>query len=190
MLILLGRHVNPERWEYDDIAINLIQHHGYVFEHLNTTYHSYVYPVYVFLTAAFHLLTNRNYFVLELFQIFLSAFTCYFIYSISEIIFNKKVGLLAAILVATHPGLIVYSTKLSEVTLTIFLLSWTFLLIFTLDWLKIRNNVFLGFLIGIGILTRPLAAFFLPVYALYVWFSAQNKRVFFRVILPVFLARP
>ena len=44
-LILLGRHVNPERWEYDYIAVNLIQHHGYVFWHLNTTYHTYAYPV-------------------------------------------------------------------------------------------------------------------------------------------------
>ena len=187
-LILLGRHVNPERWEYDYIAVNLIQHHGYVFWHLNTTYHTYAYPVYALLTAVFHLLTNYNYFILELFQISLSAFSCYFIYLISEIIFDKKTGLIAAILVATHPGLIVYSTKLSEVTLIIFLLSLTFLLILKLDMLKVRNNILLGLLIGIGMLTRPLAVFFLPVYGLYAWFSAQRKRVFFRVISVVSLS--
>lgn len=176
VLIVLDRHVNPEKWEYDSIALSLIHHSGYVYNHLGTTYRSFGYPMYPLLTAASHLLTNQNYLILEIFQILLSTITCYFIYSIARIIFNQKTGLVSFILTATHPGLIIYATKLSEVTLIIFLLSLTFFLIFTLGWSRIRDNIFIGFLIGVGMLTRPLALFFLPVYYLYIWLSSHKPK--------------
>ncbi|MEK7746869.1 MAG: glycosyltransferase family 39 protein, partial [Elusimicrobiota bacterium] len=184
-LFLLGRHNTPEVWEYDTIALNMIQQKGYIFNYLNTTYHSYIYPVYPFLTALSHLITGRNYFVLEIFQIILSAVTCYFIYLIAKLIFNQKVGLLSSFLVALHPGLIVYSTKLHELTLVIFLLTVIFWLIISLDYSKVYNNIFTGILIGIGVLTRPTFVFFLPVYFSYIWLNSKRFKYALKAILAV-----
>ena len=186
-LFLLGRHITPEVWEYDTIALNIIQQKGYSFNHLNATYHSYVYPVYPFLTALSHLITGRNYFALEIFQIILSAAACYFIYLIAKLIFNQKVGLLSSFLVALHPGLIVYSTKLHELTLVVLFLTVIFWLIASLDYSKVYNNIFIGILIGIGVLTRPTFVFFLPVYFLYIWLHSKRFKYALKAIAAVTL---
>ena len=71
-LFLLKRHITPQRWEYDDIAINLIRQKAYVVEHLHTAYRSFGYPFYSYFCAFFHRLTNYNYLLLTLLQIFIS----------------------------------------------------------------------------------------------------------------------
>lgn len=182
-LFLLGRHISPEVWEYDAIALNIIQQKGYSFNYLNTVYHSYVYPVYPFLTALSHLITGRNYFILEICHIILSAATCYFVYLIGKLIFNQKVGLLSSFLVAMHPGLVVYSTKLHELTLVVFLITFIFWLITSLDYRKVYNNIFISTLIGIGVLTRPTFIFFLPVYFLYIWLDSKRFKYALKAIL-------
>lgn len=186
-LFLLGRHITPEVWEYDTIALNIIQQKGYSFNYLNTIYHSYVYPVYPFLTALSHLITGRNYFVLEVFQIILSVLTCYFVYLIGKLIFSRKVGLLSSFLVALHPGLIVYSTKLHELTLVVFLITIIFWLMISLDYAKAYNNIIISILIGAGILTRPTFIFFLPAYFLYVWLNSKRFKCALKTILAVAL---
>lgn len=182
-LFLLGRHITPEVWEYDAIALNIIQQKGYSFNYLNTVYHSYVYPVYPFLTALSHLITGKNYFVLEICHVILSAATCYFVYLIGKLIFNQKVGLLSSFLVAIHPGLVVYSTKLHELTLVVFLITFIFWLIISLDYRKVYNNIFISILIGIGVLTRPTFIFFLPVYFLYIWLDSKRFKSALKAIL-------
>lgn len=186
-LFLLGRHITPEVWEYDTIALNIIQQKGYSFNHLNTTYHSYVYPMYPILTAFSHLITGRNYFVLEIFQIILSVAACYFIYLIAKSIFNHKVGLLSSFLVALHPGLIVYSTKLHELTIVVLLFTVILWLIISLDYSKVYNNIFIGILIGIGVLTRPTFVFFLPVYFLYIWLHGKRFKYALKAVAAVTL---
>ncbi len=143
-LFILGRNVTPEVWEYDTIALNIIQKKEYVIDQLNTTYHSLGYPLYPILCSIFHILTQRNYFILEIFQVILSVTTCYFVYLIAGKIYNKKVAYLSSFLVAVHPGLIVYSTKMHELTLVIFLITLIFWLILILDWAKTYNNFLIG----------------------------------------------
>lgn len=187
-LLLLGRHISPEVWEYDETALNLLQNKGYVTNNLNTPYYSLTYPVFVALTAISHFLTNRNYFILEIFQIILAAITCYFIYLLGKRIFNKEVGLLSSFLVAMHPGLIVYSTKLHELTLVAFMIILTFWLILILDWKKNFNNILIGCLIGLGSLTRPSLMLFLPIYFVYILLSSKSIKTTLRALLIVSLS--
>lgn len=187
-IIILGRHINPELWEYDDIAINLIQQKAYVIKHLNTVYRSFGYPFYSFFSAFFHLLTKRNYLALEIIQIILSVASCFLIYLIAKRIFNKKVALLSLFMTATHPGLIVYTTKIHELTLVVFFVLLIFLLITSLNYDKIRNNIIIGILMGVGILTRPSIIFFVPLYFIYLWLSRQKLRNIFKAWLITSLA--
>ena len=175
-LFLLGRHVSPETWEYNTIALNLIHKKGYLFHWNNTDYHSHAYPLYPMLTALSHILTGENYFILELCHILLSVATCYFIYAIGKKIFDERIGLLSAFLAALHPGLIVYATKLHELTLVVFLINLIFWYIAYSNQGKVRTAVLIGTLIGAGMLTRPTFLFFLPAYGTYLWISSKTRK--------------
>lgn len=192
-IILLGRHINPESWELNDIALNMIHGRGYVLDWFNTVYHSHSYPLYAVILALFHMVTHENYLVLEIFNAALSSALCYVIFLIARRIFNERVGLLSAFLAAMHPGLIVYATKIHELTLVAFLMAFIIWLMISLDKYKPSHNFFTGCLIGIGILARPTFIFFFPVYFVYLWISSKefNKAfksaaiVFFAVILVI-----
>ena len=169
----LERHINPEVWENDYIALNIINGGGHVFQRFNTTYYS-GYPGYTAICAIFHFLTGQNYFFLLLFQIVLAVIVCYIVYRMAEKIFSEKVGFVASFVVAIHPGLIVYSTKIHEQTLTVFFITIIFWLILYLDKTKMFNNVIMGALIGFGMLIRPEIVLFLPVYFIYLWLSSKD----------------
>lgn len=166
-IVLLGRHIRPEVWEYNDIALNILSGKGYLYRLFNTDYYSFGYPAYSYISAAFHFLTKENYFALEIFQAALSAWTCYFVFLIAKKLFNSKTGLLAAFLAAVHPGSIIYSSKIHELTLVAFLITAVFWMIISMDIRKASDNMLIGLVIGLGILTRPTFIFILPVYLLY-----------------------
>jgi 4-amino-4-deoxy-L-arabinose transferase-like glycosyltransferase len=187
-LFLLGRHLKPELWEYNTIALNIIHNKTYVIKWLNTDYRSFGYPLYPMLSATFHFLTKENYFVLGMFQLMLSVLSCYLLYLITKRIFDSVTAVISFFLLAIHPGLIVYSTKMHELTLVVFLAVLTFLLMISLDRRRLRNNIFLGLAIGIGTLTRPLLIFFLPVYFIYITFLYAPFKNRPKTIFVVFLA--
>ncbi|MFA6142097.1 MAG: glycosyltransferase family 39 protein [Candidatus Omnitrophota bacterium] len=187
-IFLLGRHINPESWEFNDIALNIIHGRGYVFDWLNTQYHSFGYPLYPFLLAISHTITHENYFILEIFNAVVSCATCYVIYLIAGRIFNKRVGLLSAFLTATHPGLIVYATKIHEFTLVTFLTVLIIWSMIRLNTKKAMHNFYIGSIIGIGVLTRPTFIFFFPAYFVYLWVSSRDFKNVSRNAAIAFLA--
>lgn len=175
-LFALGRHISPERWEYDQIALNLLHGKGYLMHWLNTDYRSFVYPVYPFLTALSHLVTGQNYFILELLHIILSVGLCWLVYLTGTTLFEERSGLLASFLTAVHPGLIVYSTKLHELTLVAFLISLIAYVIASRGVGNRANDMMMGLLIGIGALTRPTLIFFIPAVAAHLFLSKKRSR--------------
>lgn len=170
------------------MATNILLGKGYIYSHHNTVYHSFGYPVYPLLCAFFHFITNRNYFILEIFQIILSVTTCYFIYLIAKKIYNEKIGLLSLFLTAAHPGIIIYSTKIHELTLVLFFTAAIFWYIISLDCTKFYTNIFIGSLIGIGTLTRPSLIFFMPAYFVYLWLSSNRAGNIFKALAVVSLS--
>lgn len=166
-IFILRRHLLPEFWEYDQIAKNIIAGKGYVFSHLNTEYWALGYPLYPFFSSVIYSLTNNNYFVLELFNVLLSGFISYFIYRISKQLFDEQVGLLSAFIVAIHPGLIIYATKLHELVLVNFFACLIFWYSISCDIKRIRTDIIIGILVGIASLLRPTMVFFYPLFLLY-----------------------
>ncbi|MHC4122706.1 MAG: ArnT family glycosyltransferase [Planctomycetota bacterium] len=165
-IFILGSHITPEVWEYDEIAQNIMGEKGYVFNHLHAEYRALGYPLYPVISALVYAITHNNYFALELLNVIASAFIVYLIFKISAKIYGRKAGLLSAFLVATHPGLIVYSTKLHELTLVVFFACFIFWYIISRDMERMRSNVIIGLVTGLSILLRPTLIFFLAVYLL------------------------
>lgn len=155
---------NPQTWEYDTIADNILKGHGYQMEHLGAVHYSQAPPLYAFVCAGIYALTNHSYLAVQLFQIILSCFIVLTVYAIGNTVFNKTIGLLAAFLVTFHPGLIVYAIwKIHPLNLDSLLI-----LLVILGFLKTRVELFswkvflLGAVTGLAILTRPTIALFLP----------------------------
>jgi len=187
-ILMLGRHLNPQVWEYDIIALNIIRGNGYLYPHFNTLYHSLGYPLYPALCALFHYITRQNYFIIELFQAALSAGACYFIYRIGDRLFGGPAGLLAAMLTAVHPGLIIYSTSMHELSLVVFLITAAIWQAISSDWAKPSSNIITGAIAGLGILARPTFLFFLPAYCVFLWASSKNFKTVIRPAATVCVA--
>lgn len=174
VLFMLGRHINPELWEYDIIARNILSGKGYLMHWFNTDYHSFAYPLYPYFSAAFLFVFKHNYFAVELTEIALSSGACFFIYAITKKVFDERVAFLSSFLVAAHPGLIIYSTKVHEFNLVVFFLAFGFWAMLHFDRNKVSYHMLMGAITGIGILLRPSFLFFFIAYAIYA-FSAHKK---------------
>lgn len=164
----LGRIARPDVWEYDLLALNMLHGKGYIYEGLfNTDYLSYAYPLYPALTALSHMITGGNYLVLGVMHVLLSTAICWVVYMIGRKMFGEVPGLIAAALTAFHPGLIVYSTKLHELTLTSFMMAGIFLLMISGKGVSVRRAALVGALSGLGAMVRPTFIMFLPAYLIY-----------------------
>ncbi len=175
-IFFLGKNVTPEPYEYNVLALNILHGKGYIYDFLNTEQRTFCYPGYSYLIAFFHWITHENYFVLEMFQVAVSVIACGIIYLIAKKIFDDKVALVAAFLAALHPGLIIYTTKIHDLSFVVLLISLILWLIISLNPDKAGHNILIGALIGLGTLTRPTLIFFISVYFFYHWFSSKSRK--------------
>ena len=175
-IFLLGKDVKPELYEYNTLALNIIHGKGYIYHFMNTDHRTFCYPGYSYLIAFIHWLTHENYLILELFQVLLSVISCALLYLVASRLFGKKVGLLAAFLMAMHPGLVIYTTKIHDLSFVVLIITLIFWLMLKLEPGRLINNVLIGIVIGVGVLTRPTLIFFLPVYFFYHYFRSKNLK--------------
>jgi len=166
-VLILDRHINPEKWEYDFIALNILSGKGYVFNHLGTNYYLFgSSPLYVYIELLVHSLSNVNYFVLELVQTAFASIAIIPLFYLSKYIFNEKTAMISGLLYCFHPGLIVYTTKIHELHLVVFFVVFILYLLICQGH-KLRYFLAAGFLIGLGVLLRPTIILIIPCYSIY-----------------------
>ena len=175
-ILALGRHKTPDVWEYDTIAVNMLQGNGYLIGWLNTDYRSLGYPLYPVFCAAILYLTRHSYVAIELAQAVMVALTCYLVYMIATKVFDERSALFASFLTALHPGLIVYATRIHELTCVVFFITLLAMLMCVCDREKISSAALVGFITGLGILLRPTLLLFLPAYGLYIYLASRSAR--------------
>lgn len=187
-------YIHPQAWEYEDIATNILNGHGFTYSHLGgVAYRSFIQPLYPFLCAAIYFLTNHSYLALLLTQSFISASICFIIFRIAITIFdNKNIAIFSALLYAFHPSLIIYTAELHPLFLDTFFISLT-----VLAFLKagkdcsLNNVIFTGIVSGLCILTRSTIALFLPIGIIWLFMiQGDYKRYvvkYFLIILIAFL---
>ena len=168
-LVLDGfRH--PHLEEYDLIARNMLAGRGFTYPHHGITYFSYIAPLPAWLSAASYWLTGSLALHMAL-QILAGALLAVAAALLARRIFGGTAAMLAAgVLVAVHPGLIVYSASRAH--------SLPFdALLFTLAVLQaIRvaerpthlRAATLGLVVGLGILSRATVLLALPVAAAWI----------------------
>lgn len=178
-------HSGIQVFEYEEVALNLLQGKGFFFEANNAIQRASIGPVYPVLCALIYFLFGHHTFLIILLQIALNAATCALVFFLTKRFFGSKCAYLAAILVALHPGLIIYSsTKLHSLSFYSFLICSSFFLLATcLKGCRAGHKIILGLCTGLCVLDR---ATFLPFFILawlWVFYYSENKKEAKKIIL-------
>jgi hypothetical protein len=141
---------NPRVWEVERIATNLAQNHAFLYKHEGTIYRAYAEPMWPFVAAAVYVVTGHSRMAMVLLQIAIASITVWLTGRLaSSATGDAAAGLIAALLMAIHPGFISYSSVLHPLTFDTFFFVAAALAIITRRWYAAAA------LIGLGALTRP-----------------------------------
>lgn len=161
----LGHFTNPEPWEYEEVANNLLAGRGFLYEHFGVVYRAYVMPIYPLLCAAIYSVTYHSHAILLLLQCLVSAGACLLVRSLGRLALkDSRAADCGAWLLAFHPGLIVYASRLHPLTLD--MLSFLAVLwawIYFVRWPSLGAAMYAGVSGGIAMLSRGTIALFLLV---------------------------
>lgn len=156
---------HPEVSEYDLIARNLLEGRGFSYPHLNITYYSYIAPLPAWTSAASYWLSG-SLAVAMLLQIVAGTLLAVVTAMIAGRLFGTWAAALAAgLLVALHPGLVVYSAvKMHSLALdALFFTAALFQSFRVSERPTIRRAIGLGVIVGIGALSRATILVLLPI---------------------------
>jgi 4-amino-4-deoxy-L-arabinose transferase-like glycosyltransferase len=156
---------HPELNEYNSLARAMVRGQGFVYGHIDVLYYSYAPPLYSWLSAASYKAAG-SIAPAMLLQVVAGAVVAVLAAAIAERIFGGWVaGLAAGLLVAAHPGLVVYNAvKAHPLTFDAFFFTLVPLLVLRLaERTTIGRAVALGLVVGIGTLSRGTLVIFLPL---------------------------
>lgn len=153
--------------EYDKIATNLLAGKGFTLDAQSAKPTTFRLPLYPMFLASIYFLFGHSYFAVRVIQAILGALLCVIIFYIARKIFNQKIALLSAFIMAIYQPAIfsVYfggpAFLLSE-NLFNFLLSILILFLVNNLFLSFRlKDCFIsGLILGLLVLTRPIFALF------------------------------
>ena len=173
-----GRLLNPEAFEYDEMAKSLIAGHGLVYNHLDVPYHSFAPPLYPWLSAASYWLCG-SLIILMILQVVAGSALAVVAAEIAKRFYAGAIAPLAAgLLVSFHPGLIIYNVaKAHPLTFDALFFTLAVLAAFRLrERANARRAIELGAIIGLGTLCRGTLIIFLPLVAIWlVWFLRKQS---------------
>lgn len=139
--------------QYFDLAIRIVQGYGFSTAAGPTAFRAPAYPL---LLALFFNITGISLFVAKLVNVLLGTLTVLGTFLVAKAVFNEQIGLVAAIIVALTPGLILYTPVLaSENLATPLLLLSLWLVIVGLEKGRLRYFLLGGGCSAVLCLTRP-----------------------------------
>lgn len=145
---------------YNSIAVNIVEGNGFKAEGEPVPLMR-IAPAYPLFLAINYFIFGHNYYVIRVIQALLLILTSISLYFIGKLIFNKRIGLFSAILVAFYPQFTYYNLMLLTESLYIFLLSIAMLLIvLALVEDRLKLYIFAGLALGIANLCRPITTLF------------------------------
>ncbi len=149
---------------YRRVALNIIAGRGFAEWRFPSAFSP---PLYPYFMAAVIRLFGESAIPVKVIQVLFSTLTCYFVYRIGKELFNRRIGLIAALGTALNPEIIVLAGSLYTETLYIFIscLVFAVLAVAVRHPEKKRIWLYTGILMALAILTRHILILF-PVYLL------------------------
>src|SRR6266571_2634967 len=187
--IATGGVRHPQLLEYDWIAHSMIAGCGFLFPHLDINYYSFAAPLYAWISVAGYWLFGSIVPVM-LIQIAAGATLAAIASLIAERLYAGSIaGVASGILVALHPGLIIYSaTKAHPLTFDALFFALALLQCLRIaERPTLRRFIIFGLIVGVGTLSRGTIVIFLPIAGL--WLLATiPKRIWSNAIRNLIVA--
>ncbi len=145
-------------------------------------------PLYPYFLAILYSITFSNPYLIRIIHILIGAVNCSLTYLVASKIFDKKVGVVAGVLVATNFTLICYDCLMMPVGLNIFLsLSIIYFFLHREQMKKKREWFFLGIIIGLSALgDGKMLLFSLGIIAyFFVVYRHKLQKYVLRALIPL-----
>jgi 4-amino-4-deoxy-L-arabinose transferase-like glycosyltransferase len=177
-LALFGHTLILNASGYDTYATNLIDRHEYT-RYEDRSADSDLPPLYPFFLVAVYTVLGRDAIAVALVQIVFEALIMLLVYWIGKRIAGDKVGLLASALYGFYPYLLFQNLSTNDTSLFILMLTagiwFAYRVHDTRQW---GWAVALGFVFGLGALTKTLIILALPLLALWWWRHLGFRQAF------------
>lgn len=148
-------------------------------------------PLLPYLMALFYMAGDKGFVFFNLAGCIIGALSCFLLFKLGEIIFNRTVGLIAAFIMMLEFNSIFYSSILMTENISIFLLLCVFILIYkSVDKPKIFYLLLTGFLVGLSYLQRANLLILLPIVLIYIYsrLGRQLKIKVFYILIGFIIA--
>jgi 4-amino-4-deoxy-L-arabinose transferase-like glycosyltransferase len=184
ILCITAAPLETDALDYDTLGWQLAQGKGYTNSDGEPT--AYRPPVYPVVIGLIYFVAGHDPVWVRWVQAFIGAWTCVLVYLLTRSVF--KHGILAGLVAAMYPPLIVSTAEiLTETLFAILLLAAVYLVVSKNDqWWRITAGVTLG----IALLTRPLAVFFLPFLGYWMFANGARKDLVFVLLGFVLVMAP
>lgn len=157
--------------DYDTLGWQLAQGKGYVNAAGRPT--AYRPPVYPLFLGAIYSVFGHTLTGVRLAQALIGAGICVLTYFMTAATFNSKSAQLAGFWCSLYPPLIVHTSDILTEILFTFFLVWTILLMISKS--DISRLMAAGIVLGLALLTRPFAVFFLPFLLYWLYLNPKYK---------------
>lgn len=183
-----GGHISTDGKGYYALAENLVAGRGFQWEGVRTARRAPLYPVFIGCLLCLTSFPAGVYIA----QAFVGALSCVVLFGVGEKLFNRRVGLVASVLMAFDYVSVRQTVSIMTETLFVFFLIVSFYCLIRSE--KERKTKWLigaGFLSGISLLTRDVLIFYYPFVVLWFFLWRETWKVtFYRVgtfIIPLLL---
>lgn len=171
-----GGLAHPQVFEWHDMALLIVSGYGFVYPMYNVPHYSFDAPLYPYLTALVYALSGNSPVAMIWLQIVVGTIFVMVTGVIGARLFGTWAGIIAALIVAVHPGFLIYTSlkahSLIFDALLFSLIIWQALRVG--ERRTLQRSLWLGALIGVGTLERPTAIMFLPVALAWLWMTAPR----------------
>ncbi len=175
-LLLFQNTLGETVYEYDTIARYIVQGDGFAYDNYGTETAAptaWMAPVYPYLLALYYIFAGDNLFGFAIIQALLGGVTCFLIGVLGRRLETPSVGLIAAMIFACYPEMILMPIKMVPES---WLLAMLLLLLYVgTKYVEARNSgliILVGLICGIAALTKESALLY-PI-GLILWFGLKQ----------------
>jgi 4-amino-4-deoxy-L-arabinose transferase-like glycosyltransferase len=160
--------------DYKEIARNVAEGKGYLFEGKPTAYRTPGYPLFI---AGMYTLFGYSEYPVRILQVFLDLGSCFLLFLLGKKFFSERVGLLATGILALFPAQILYACQfMTETSFTFLLLLIVWLVASDESTRTTQHTIVIGVFIGLAILIRSTAALLPLIILLVQWKLGYSLR--------------
>jgi len=169
-----GLELFPDGKDYDALGWSLANGSGYELNQAPNTSRPPGYPLFL---AAVYVLFGHSHAAVKILQSLIGALTCVIILMIGERLFSRRVGVIASVIAAVYPFLVVYAGFLLSESVFVFLST-----VFLYALLRLREHstwqwvALAGLVLGVMNLTRPVTLLLPGLLFVWLWIEMGKRR--------------